>query len=124
MVIYSLIPRALLSLFDAGPALLEIGIPAIRICCFTLPIGAICVIFSSSFQSLGRPLFSLFVNLCRQVIFMLPIAWLLSLSGELRYVWFALPLGEVCALFFAVGLNRKISKMLKIKEEALMNAVS
>ncbi len=119
MIIYQLIPHALLGLFNASPAMVEIGLPAIRICCFTLPIGAVCVIYSSCFQSLGRAHYSLFLNLCRQVIFMLPFAWLLSLTGNLSNVWFALPIGEAIALAFAVVLNRKISRMLNEKEKIL-----
>ncbi len=119
MVLYQSIPGTLLRFFDAGPAMMEIGIPAIRICCLTLPVGALCVIISTSFQSMGRAHYSLFINLCRQVIFMLPFAWLLSLSGRLNTVWFAPVIGEAIALVFAILLYRKISKMLDEKEKQL-----
>ena len=121
MIIYQCIPITLLKLFDASPAMLDMGVPAVRICCFTLPIGAISVIYSSSFQSLRHPHYSLIVNLCRQVIFMLPIAWLLSLTGDLQKVWLALPIGEAIALIVALGLNRKVSGMLREREQALQS---
>ncbi len=119
MIIYQCIPGTLLRFFDAGPAMMEIGLSAIRICSITLPVGALCVIVSTSFQSMGRAHYSLFINLCRQVIFMLPFAWLLSLSGNLRNVWFAPIIGEAIALVFAVLLYRKISVVLAEKEKSL-----
>lgn len=119
MVLYQCIPATLLRFFDASPHMIEIGIPAVRICCITIPIGALSVIISTSFQSLGRPHYSLFINLCRLVIFMLPFAWLLSLTGVLSNVWFATIIGELIALVFAVLLYKKISKMLSAKEAAL-----
>ena len=112
MILYELIPGALMSLFDASPTMLEIGIPAVRINCITLPIGALTIILSSSFQSLGRARYSLFINLCRQVIFLLPFSWLLSLTGRLSLVWLGPVIGESIALIFAVLLSRKISGML------------
>ncbi|MBR5490668.1 MAG: MATE family efflux transporter [Oscillospiraceae bacterium] len=121
MIIYEFIPVTLMKLFDASPAMLEIGIPAVRICAVTLPIGALAVIYSSCFQSLGRPHYSLFVNLCRQVIFMLPFAWLLSLTGVLQNVWIALPIGEAISLLCALYLNTKIKKLMAEKEKALNN---
>ena len=119
MVIYEFIPATLMNLFDASPDMLKIGIPAVRICSFTLPIGALAVIYSSCFQSLGRPHYSLFVNLCRQVVFMLPFAWLLSLTGVLQNVWLALPIGEAISLICALYLNTKIKKLMAEKEKAL-----
>ena len=119
MVLYEFIPTTLLNFFDASPYMIEIGIPAVRICCITIPIGSISVIISTSFQSLGRPHYSLFINLCRLVIFLLPFAWLLSLTGVLTYVWFATIIAEVIGLVFAVLLYKKISKMLDEKEKQL-----
>ncbi len=114
-VLYELMPRTLLSLFDAGAAMMSIGVPAIRICCLSLPVGALSIILASSFQSLGRARYSLFVNLCRQIIFMLPAAWLLSLSGRLTLVWLAPLIGESVSLIFALILSRKVSAMLDAK---------
>lgn len=120
MILYELIPVSLLRLFDASPTMIEIGLPAVRTCCFTLPLGALAVIYSSCFQSLGKPHYSLFINLFRQVIFMLPFAWLLSLTGKLSNVWIALPIGEAIALIFALAMNRKVSRMMDEKEKQLI----
>lgn len=109
---YELVPAALLSLFDAGDAMMEIGMNAIRLCCLSMPFGALSIILSSSFQSLGRAPCSLFVNLCRQVLFMLPAAWLLSLSGKLSLVWLAPLAAEALTLVVAVFIARRVYTVL------------
>ena len=119
MVLYLLIPATLLRFFDASPYMIEIGIPAVRICCISVPIGALAIIIGTFFQSLGRSNYALIINLCRHIIFMLPVAWLLSLSGILTNVWFATIIGEAIALILAVALYKKDSKALYDKKEFL-----
>jgi len=113
--VYVLFPRALMGLFDASPAMLEIGIPAIRICALSLPVGALSIILSSSFQSLGRARFALLVNLCRQAFFLLPIAGLLAMSGILKNVWYSLILAEGLTLIVAILLGRRVFHLLDEK---------
>jgi len=119
MVLYLLIPTTLLRFFDASPYMIEIGIPAVRICCISVPIGALSIIIGTFFQSLGRSNYALIINLCRLIIFMLPVAWLLSLSGILTNVWFSTIIGEAIALILAVALYKKDSKALYNKKEFL-----
>lgn len=114
LVIYELIPGLLLMLFSASDTMLSIGTTALRIFCITLPIGAASMILSSAFQSLGRSRFTLMVNLSRQLIFLVPIAWLLSLTGKLPLVWSASVIAEALGLVMAIFLWRKMKKMLDI----------
>ena len=114
LVIYELIPELLLMLFSASDTMLSIGTTALRIFCITLPIGAASMILSSAFQSLGRSRFTLMVNLSRQLIFLVPIAWLLSLTGKLPLVWTASVIAEALGLVMAIFLWRKMKKMLDI----------
>jgi len=86
----------------------SIGTVALRLACLSLPFGAVVLIFSSSFQALGRSRYTLLVNLCRQLLFMVPIAWLLSLGGKLELVWLAIPLAEAMSAALATGLRRKM----------------
>ena len=89
-----------------------IGTVALRLTCLSLPFGAVCLIFSSSFQSLGRSRYTLLVNLCRQLIFIVPIAWILSLSGRLELVWLSVVLAEALSAAVSVVLRRKILRDL------------
>lgn len=108
LVIFELFPAGLLTLFSASETMFAIGIPALRLTCLSLPFGATAVILSSSFQALGRARYTLAVSLGRQLIFVVPIAWLLSLSGRLELVWLAVALAEALSMILAIGLRRKL----------------
>ena len=77
-----------------------------------MPFGALSVIISNSFQSFGRSAYTLIVSLCRQVIILIPTAWLLSLSGRLELVWFAPVIAEAVTAAVALGLEQRVRKML------------
>lgn len=108
LVIFELCPTQLLELFSATENMFAIGTVALRLTCLSLPFGATAVILSSSFQSLGRSRYTLVVNLCRQLIFMVPIAWILSLTGRLEMVWASVAVAEFLSMILAVVLRRKM----------------
>ena len=112
---YALFPAAMLGLFHASENMLGLGIPALRICACSLVFGGMSVIFSSSYQSLGYSGLTLLVSVCRQVIFSLPLAWLLSRTGILERVWLAIPISEAAALCLAFLLSRFVLKKAEEK---------
>lgn len=114
VVLFESIPGLLLQLFSASDTMLRIGNTALRISCLSLPFGGAAVILSSSFQSLGRSRYTLAVNLCRQLFFIVPIAYVMSLTGNLSLVWTATPLSEVLSLMLAVVLWVRIRKRLEM----------
>ena len=118
--IYALFPAAMLGLFHASENMLDLGIPALRICAVSLVFGGISVIFSSSFQSLGYSSLTLLVSVCRQVLFSLPLAWLLSRTGILERVWLAIPVSEAAAFCLALCLGRFVLRKAeaRIRERA------
>lgn len=116
LLVFELIPVLLLVLFSASETMFSIGTVALRICCTSLPFGAAAVILSSSFQSLGRSRYTLAVNLCRQLIFIVPAAWLLSLSGRLELIWLAVPITEALSMVLAILLRRKLNRALDVAE--------
>ena len=107
-LIYELMPVRMLGFFSASENMLSIGVPALRICAASMVFGALCVIFSSSYQSLGYSGFTLLVSACRQVLLTLPAAWLLSRGGVLQRVWWAVPVGEVLTFLIAALLSRYV----------------
>lgn len=113
LAVLELIPVQLLVLFSASENMFSIGTAALRICCLSLPFGATAIIFASSFQSLGRSRYTLAVNLCRQLIFIVPAAWLLSLSGRLEAVWLAVPIAEALSMVLAIFLRKKLNRDLR-----------
>ena len=108
LLVFELIPGSLLTLFSASENMMNIGTTALRLTCLSLPFGAITLILSSSFQALGHSRYTLIVNLCRQLLFMVPIAWLLSLSGRLQSVWLAVVIAEAMSSALALALRRKV----------------
>ncbi len=97
-LVFQLLPGTLLGMFDASPTLLAMGIPALRIISISFPVAAYCIICSSGFQALGNSILSMFVSITRQLVVLLPAAYLLSLSGRLELVWWAFPIAEIASL--------------------------
>ena len=102
VAIFQLFPDVLLGFFDASDYMLEIGVPALRIICLSFLLAGFGIVSSSFFQALGHGVLSLIISLVRQLIVLLPAAWLLSLSGKLELVWWAFPIAEVFSVIFSI----------------------
>lgn len=104
--IFQLFPEALLGIFNPTEDFMSIGVKALRILSLPFPVAAVCVALSASFQALGNGSYSTIVSLCRQLVVLLPVAYLLSLTGDVGNVWWSYPIAEVVsalvtALLFA-----------------------
>ncbi len=110
LVIFETIPGQLLSLFNASATMLAIGIPALRIIAVHFPVAGFDIIISSSFQALGNGVYSLLVSLLRQLVALVPIAYFLSLSGNVDLVWWAFPLAEIVSFVSCLFFFRRIQK--------------
>lgn len=105
VLLMQLIPGQLLMMFNASEHMLGIGIPALRIISLHFPIAAFCITISSTLQALGRGFHSMIISIARQLVVLLPAAWLLARTGVLDAVWFAFPIAELaslacCTIFF------------------------
>ena len=101
---FQLIPELLLALFNPSDSFLEIGCSALRIISWCFPVAAICISLGASFQALGNGIYSTITSLCRQLIVLLPAAWLLSKTGVVNNVWWAWPIAETMGLSMTVFL--------------------
>ena len=97
-----LIPDKLLLLFNASGQMLEIGIPALRILSLCYVFAGVSVVASGVFQGLGKGVYSLVLSVIRQIVILIPAAYLLSLTGKLTAVWFSFPIAEFVALVAAI----------------------
>ena len=104
LLVFQLIPKELLLMFDASDAMLEIGAPALRIMSLAFIFAGISIVAGSSCQAFGYSVYSMFISIARQIVVLIPAAYLLSLSGVLRSVWFAFPIAEVASLAMTVIL--------------------
>ena len=95
---FQAIPQVLLGIFDQSEVFLTLGSRALRTISLCFPFAAVCIALGASFQALGNGIYSTIVSLCRQLIVLLPAAYLLSLSGEANAVWWAFPIAELMSL--------------------------
>jgi Na+-driven multidrug efflux pump len=96
--------------------MLSIGVKALRIIAIHFPLAAISIILGSVFQALGKGVQSMVISFVRQLIFLLPAAWLLSLTGNINNIWWAFPIAEVlsliiCCILFAGVYNKEIKDL-------------
>ena len=116
LLVFELIPDLLLSIFALEGTFAELGRVALRIIAIHFPIAAVCIALGASFQALGNGIYSTITSLCRQMLVLLPAAYLLSLSGDVNMVWWAFPIAELMSLvattFFFVRIYRKKVKPL------------
>ena len=111
-LIFQVFPTPLFALFDASETMLAIGVPALRTISVSFLFAGFCIICGSLFQALGNGVYSMIVSIARQLLVLLPAAYLLSLAGEVRYVWWAFPIAEVASLavtiLFLLRINKKV----------------
>ena len=101
---FQLIPQVLLGLFNANADMLAVGDPALRTMSLAFVFAGACIIVGGVFQALGNSVYSMIVSIARQLVVLLPVAYLLSLSGNIDAVWFAFPIAEVASLTMTVIL--------------------
>lgn len=99
-----LIPGVFLRLFDASDDMLAIGIPALRTVSIAFLAAGFCIVLSAAFQALGKGTYSMFVSIARQLVVLVPVAWLLSKTGNLNAVWWSYPIAEVMSVFVTLFL--------------------
>jgi len=115
-LVFQLLPAPILRLFDASDIMLSIGVPALRIISISFLLGSGSIISISTLQALGKGVQSMMISFTRQLIVLLPVAWLLSLRGTLESIWWAFPIAELvscalCTLFYLRAYKRKIQPL-------------
>ena len=108
--VFQLLPDKLLLIFEASENMLSIGVPALRIISVSFLFAGYCIVCSSMFQALGHGLLSLLVSVFRQLLVLLPSAFLLSKIGGLDLVWYSFPIAEICSIFFSTYFLRHVYK--------------
>ena len=90
--------------------MLAMGVPALRIISLHLPLAGICIIGGTMFQALGNAVYSMITSICRQLVVLLPAAWMLAQLGNVDLVWWAFPIAEVVSLTMTILFIIKINK--------------
>ena len=116
-LLLQLIPQVFLGFFDASADMLAIGVPALRTISIAFLAAGACIIIGSTFQALGKGIYSMFVSIARQLVVLVPVAWLLSKTGNLNAVWWSFPIAEIMGAavtaYFFLHINKTIIKPLE-----------
>mgnify|MGYP000768008842 CR=1 FL=1 len=117
LIVFEICPGTLISIFNATPELHEIGDSALRIIAIHFPMAAIGIALSTLFQATGHGMYSLVQSVMRQLVVLVPAAWLLS-KISLGAVWFCFPISEfisliVTVVFFVILYNKEIKNLDK-----------
>ena len=116
LLVFQFLPDLLLGLFNPSEDFLVMGRAALRTISWSFPVAAVCIAIGASFQALGNGIYSTITSVCRQMLVLLPAAFLLSLSGNVNLVWWAYPIAEVVSgtltVFFFLRIYRQKIKPL------------
>lgn len=118
--VFQTMPDKLLMIFNASENMLEIGVPALKSISFSFLFAGFCIICSSLFQALGHGMLSLWISVLRQLVVLLPTAFILSKISGLSYIWLAFPFAELFAVTFSAIFLRHVYKkeIVPLKERA------
>ena len=114
LAVFQIFPDVLMGFFStsadaADGTFVEMGISALRIISLMFPMAAIGIALGgAAFPAMGNGLYSTITSLCRQLIVLLPAAYLLSLTGDVHAVWWAFPIAEVISMLVTVILYSKV----------------
>ena len=95
LIIFQLFPAQLLGLFNASPDMIAIGVPALRIISISFIAAGFSVVTLSVFQALGQGVYSLIVSVSRQLVILVPVAYIMSKFENLELIWWSLPIAEI-----------------------------
>ncbi len=105
---FQLFPDALLGLFNPSEAFLSIGRAALRTIRWSFPVASFCIVLGACFQALGNGIYTTLTSLCRQMLVLLPVAYLLSLTGDVNKVWLSFLVAEVASAAATFYFFRRI----------------
>ncbi|MCR5109153.1 MAG: MATE family efflux transporter [Lachnospiraceae bacterium] len=112
-LLFEIFPKQLLMIFDTkDPSLITYGVPALRTIALSFLAAWFCIIAGSVFQALGNGIYSLIVSIARQLVVLIPVAYILARIGGLDLIWYSFPIAEIMSLafslFFLIRINRDI----------------
>ncbi len=110
LILFHAVPTFLLKIFGASDQMLSLGVPAMRLISLSFPFAAVVVVCSALFQALGNGVYSLIVAVARQLVVLLPVAYICAKFGGLSAVWLAFPIAEGVSVVISLCLKHKIYK--------------
>ena len=116
LLAFQLVPDLLLGMFNPSDTFLEIGRAALRTISWSFPVAAVGICLGASFQAMGNGIYATITSLARQMLVLLPVAYLMSLTGNVNNIWWAYPIAEIVSgcltLVFFLRIYRQKIKPL------------
>lgn len=109
-LLFQAAPVPLLRMFNASDHMIAIGVPALRIISFSFVPAAVSIVCSSAFQSLDRAVYSMFISIARQLVVLLPVAYLLAQVATVDLVWLSFPIAEIASLLLTLVFMKKLHR--------------
>ena len=107
-IVFECVPSLLLRMFDASPDMMAMGVTALRIIALHFPLAGASIALGSVFQAFSKSMYSLVISVSRQLVVLIPAAWLLAQTGSVQNVWFAFPIAEVVSLLLSLFFFRRL----------------
>lgn len=114
-LVFQLFPEKLLDLFNASDNMKEIGLAALRIISLHFPVAGASIALGSVFQAFSKPVYSLIISVSRQLVVLLPAAWLLSLTGVVTNIWWSFIIAEVVSFLMSAFFYKRIHDGIIVK---------
>ncbi len=108
--IFEVFPGQLLDLFNASADMKDLGIPALRIIAIHFPLAAVGITLGATFQAFAKSVYSMIISLCRQLVVLIPVAWLLAQLGNVDYVWLSFLAAELVSLALSLYFYRRLAQ--------------
>lgn len=112
LIVFQIMPDKLLMIFSVNSSVMSIGVAALKIISLSFLFAGVGIIGSTVFQAIGNPVHSLIMSVLRQLVIILPAAFLLSFLGNVDYVWWSYPIAEVVSFVLCLILLVKTLKKI------------
>lgn len=106
--LFWIMPKTLMSLFNANTAMAQMGADCIRIISISFPTAAFSIVLSGVFQAMGKGVYSLIISIVRQLLFLLPSAFVLSRLFGIPAIWASFPIAEVSSFCMSIFFFYKL----------------
>ena len=113
VIFFETIPQTILGFFNASEAMIKIGTPALRIIAIHFIFAGFSIVCSATFQAVGKGTYSLLTSLIRQLLVLLPCAYVLSLTGNLDLIWLCFPIAEIFSAVTSFILMKRTRRHLE-----------
>jgi len=107
LIIMQIFPDKLLIPFNPSESMVSMGVVAFRIMSLSFVLAAVCIISTGVFQAIGNGVLSMSISIIRQLVVLVPAAYILSLTGNVDNVWWSISVAEVVALIICMYMIKR-----------------